>query len=250
MPNQLQILKDLRNKLPESYITELAKVSNPKKAAELARIFFTYQSIYDADPKHENKLSECSVSSIMTCLVVCAKTGLWPDPVTNYIYFIPYGGKAKPQISYHGLTKLICETGEVTAVKGEVIREGEKFDLNTFEHERSLETLDNPVVAAYATCKLNGEIMRCIIGKKELAKIQSCAPMKKVWEAWPGPMKRKAVLRRLINQVRPQLTKVSSKLNAAIEQENSDYDLGRTIEQEETAGSPDQLMELLEEKEE
>lgn len=243
---KLTLLKDLRNKLPATYLGELAKVSSEKKATELARIFFTYQHLYDNDPDHKNKLGECSISSIMTCLLVCAKTGLWPDPVTNYIYFIPYGTRAKPEISYQGLVHLMSASDDVILIYADVVREGEKCNPDTLEHHRSFESLNNPIIGAYAACKFkNGEILKCVMGKDELNKVKAVAKTKRVWDAWFEEMCKKAVLRRLSKMVLPQLREVCTKLKAALAQENSDYDIGRTLDHDE-AVNPDQLMEMLE----
>lgn len=245
---QISTLKDLgRNTFPAVYLKELSKISGQSKAKELARVFFTYQAFYDGDSAHDNKLRDCSVSSIMNCLVQCAQTGLWPSPATNYVYFIPYGGKAKVTISYTGLLKLMSESEDVKLIYADVVREGETCDTETLKHERSFETLNNPIVGAYAVAILeNGERLKCLMGTNDLQKIKGKAKTKKVWDEWDGEMSKKAPLRRLYKMLMPQLKHRNPRLEAAIEIENKDYDLGRTIDNEEKPGSPEQILEILE----
>ena len=252
MTNQIQTLKDLRNKLPESYIAELAKVSNAKEAEELARIFFTYQALYDDDHDHKNKLKDCSVSSIMHCLVSCASTGLWPNAAIKYVYIVPINGKADFKIDYKGLVKLMSDHSSVKVVKAGVVREGETVDPHTFDHQWTFETLNNPIIGAFALVKLtNGEVISTALGTKDLDAIESCAKTKRVWEKWGGEMAKKAALRRVSKMVLPQLKGEQGKvdrLQAAINIEHKEYDLGRTIDSEPPA-TADEVLELLEEEE-
>lgn len=132
-------------------------------------------------------------------------------------------------------------------VHSDVVREGEMCDTNTLKHERSFETLNNPIVGAYAVAILqNGEKPKCLLGKKDLQAIKSKAKTKKVWDEWEGEQSKKSAVRRLVKTLLPQLKHKNAKLEAAIKVENQDYDLGRTIDSEEKPGSPEQIMEILE----
>lgn len=243
-------LSSLGNSLPENYLNELVKVSNEKAAKELGRVFFTYKSFYDGDSKHPKKLATCSISSIMNGLVSCAQTGLWPDPAVNYVYFYSIGNKAIFKIGYQGLMKLMCKHSKIKFVNADVVRKDENFDFTTLAHERSFETLNNDIIGAYAVAYFtDGGHIASFMGKKELETAQSCAPTQNVWKKWREEMSKKSVMRRLSKMLLPQLTEehdTKKNLKAAIEIDNKEYDLGTTIETEYKVGTPDELLEIIE----
>ena len=63
-----------------------------------------------------------------------------------------YGGNLQVQPSYFGKIAQLKELPEIKSIKSDVVREGEDFTFDDFKisHKKTLETLDNPIVAAYA----------------------------------------------------------------------------------------------------
>lgn len=91
-------------------------------AERLARVALTLM-------KQNDKLAECSWSSIAGALMQCAQLGLEPGPL-GLAYIIPYRKEAQFQIGYRGLLALIWRSELVSSVQSEVVREKDYFDYS------------------------------------------------------------------------------------------------------------------------
>lgn len=72
------------------------------------------------------KLADCSIESLMGCVLQCAQLGLEPGPM-GLAYIIPYKQEAQFQIGYKGLLQLMWRSEQITSVQSEVVRKGDLF---------------------------------------------------------------------------------------------------------------------------
>lgn len=110
-------------------ITEALPKSKGMDAERLTRITLTTL-------KTNPKLLECSIESLLGCVLTSAQLGLEPS-IMGSCYFIPYKGVASFQIGYKGLIDLACRRGEVLSIVAKEVRDGDYFH---YEYGRS-ETL-------------------------------------------------------------------------------------------------------------
>jgi recombinase, phage RecT family len=105
--------------------------------------------------QNDNILDSVQPETVVQALLQTAYMGL--DPRQNQVYYINYGGKLQVQPSYFGKIAQLKELPEIKSIKTEVVREGEEFNFDDFEitHKRTLETLDNSIIAAYAIIETN-----------------------------------------------------------------------------------------------
>ena len=89
------------------------------------QIYVSFHEAVTANPK----LMDCTTSSLGTCMVLSAMTGLLPEPWKDAAY-VPYGKQAQFQPTYLGLVKLARQCGTVRAVQMEVVHEGDHFFYN------------------------------------------------------------------------------------------------------------------------
>lgn len=87
------------------------------------------------------KLMECSVQSFTSALLKAAQYGLTPGPMGECV-ILPYGSDAQLVMEYGGLCKLALQSGLVTAIWAEVVREKDHFDYmeglkRTLEHKKA-----------------------------------------------------------------------------------------------------------------
>lgn len=100
-------------------ITEALPKSKGMDAERLSRITLTTL-------KTNPKLLECSIESILSCVLTSAQLGLEPS-INGSCYFVPYKGQASFQIGYKGLIDLVCRKGDVINVVAQEVREGDVF---------------------------------------------------------------------------------------------------------------------------
>jgi len=188
--------------------------------------------------KANPRLLDCNVSTIQDAVINVASVGLSLNPAAGYAYLVPEystaaGGSAcQLRISFKGLIKLATDTGAISWVKAEVVKEEDFFEyrgpcvmpihtMNPFAPRGN-------TVGAYCIAKLkdSDEFLVDVIAEAELQKIKSCAKTTKVWDMWPDEMDKKAIIKRASKQW-PK-TKDTERLNEAIqiinEAEGSDFD--------------------------
>jgi recombination protein RecT len=238
-------------------ITELDKVW-PNHGTAFARAFITYQRIQDAG-KSSIKLMDCSQESLYDCLSTCAQLQLMPSKALDQVHFIPRNNRhtGVPDctllLNYKGMIEIALRNEKIKKIEARLVKEGELYKVKggtdpSIEHE--IDPLsDKPMVAAYAVATLEGGEKQFItMTKAEIDKIKATSPTDKFWGndkelRHYNEMATKTVLRRLWKY----LPKGDPTMEKALEVDNKEYEGGRTIEQE--PSSPDDLMDLLEEKE-
>lgn len=100
-------------------ITEALPKSKGMDAERLTRITLTTL-------KTNPKLLECSIESLLGCVLTSAQLGLEPN-LLGSCYFIPYKGTVSFQIGYKGLIDLVTRKGEVTSIVAQEVRKGDYF---------------------------------------------------------------------------------------------------------------------------
>lgn len=108
--------------------------------------------------KQNPGLARCTQDSFLGALMTCAQLGLEPNTPLGEAYLIPYGNECTFQPGYQGLVKLAWQSGVVTNVFAEVIRERDvwsvRYGLNPdLTHEPARGDRGEPI-GYYAVVKL------------------------------------------------------------------------------------------------
>lgn len=98
--------------------------------------------------------------TIIDAMIRVAQKGL--DPRKDQLYILPNKkGEIMLMESYFGYEKLAYDIDEINkgSVYSDVVRKGETVDFTgrTLEHKKTLDTLDNEIIGAYAKVMINGE---------------------------------------------------------------------------------------------
>jgi recombination protein RecT len=90
------------------------------------------------------KLLECKPASLFGAILTAAELGLEPNTPNQYSYIIPYGSEAQFQIGYHGIIKMLMDTGLVTHVSAELVHENDKFTVawDSLAHEKRIKEFE------------------------------------------------------------------------------------------------------------
>ena len=108
-------------------ISEALPKSKGMDAERLSRITLTTL-------RTNPKLLECSVESLLACVLTSAQLGLEPG-LLNSCHFIPYKGQVSFQIGYKGLIDLVTRNGQVTNIVAQEVREGDVFNYEYGRNE-------------------------------------------------------------------------------------------------------------------
>lgn len=130
----------------------LPKDYSPENALKSAYIILS-------DPKN-NLLAKCTKESVATALLKMVTWGL--SPLKSQCYFIPYGDKLECTPDYSGNIALAKRYGGLRSIKANAIFEGDEFKFEVgmdgrrrvTHHKQTLESIDSPVVGAYAVYEL------------------------------------------------------------------------------------------------
>ena len=130
----------------------LPKDYSPENALKSAYIILS-------DPKN-NLLAKCTKESVATALLKMVTWGL--SPLKSQCYFIPYGDKLECTPDYSGNIALAKRYGGLRSIKANAIFEGDEFEFEVgmdgrrrvTHHKQTLESIDSPVVGAYAVYEL------------------------------------------------------------------------------------------------
>jgi len=106
------------------------------------------------------KLSQCSTTSLLRCVVLSAQLGLEPDPVLQLCAYIPYGTEAVFVPQYRGKLDLAYRSGLVKSVIANPVYERDFFEYSygmpgKLDHQPYMGEEDpGPVVASYAVFEM------------------------------------------------------------------------------------------------
>jgi len=121
------------------------------------------------------KLTQCSDTSFMTCLLDLSQLGLEPDG--RKAHLIPYGGECKLVIDYKGYVDLAYRSSMVTGIHADVVGANDVFEYQhgTESFLRHIPALGErgEIVAVYAIAKLkDGGSVFEVMGVKEVEGIR------------------------------------------------------------------------------
>lgn len=167
------------------------------------------------------ELTKCDKLSFFLAAVKCATDGLYPDG--REAALVAIGGKVQYFPMIAGIRKMMRNSGEVMSATAEVVYRNDTFhyelgDNPSIEHKPPpLDQERGEPLGAYARIILtSGEILREVMGLKEIERIRAFSRTKREDSPWNkhwGEMARKTVLRRCSKSA-----PISSDLSSRIEQ--------------------------------
>lgn len=161
-----------------------------------------------------DKLAGCLVHTVQNAVVNVAAVGLTLNPTLGYAYLIPEGvmqsdGKYRDEcmlrVSFKGLLKIATDSGSIKWAKAEVVKEHDTFEYcgpcQLPKHTMQPFGARGNTVGAYCIAKTHdGDYLVDIMDGAEIVKIRNAAKTKKVWDAWPDEMTKKAIIKRASKQ--------------------------------------------------
>lgn len=158
-------------------------------------------------------LQTCVPNTIKGAIINVAACGLTLNPADQYAFLVPEYNKDSGQkechlrISYRGMIKGATDTGALSWVKAEVVKEGEPFEYRGFnkppEHiiPEPFNRKSKLTIGAYCVAQTpSGAYLVDIIDAEGLNQIQMCAKTQNVWKQWPDEMAKKAIIKRAAKQ--------------------------------------------------
>jgi len=138
-------VKELARQQRGNRLGDLLASQWPKIAAVMPRhmsqerLFQMAVSAYNTTPK----LAECSVQSVLSCVMKCAALGMEPSSVDGLgrAYILPFwNGKTRQQeatfiLGYKGMLDLARRSGEIESISARAVREGDEFSYSYGLHE-------------------------------------------------------------------------------------------------------------------
>jgi recombination protein RecT len=85
-----------------------------------------------------SKLQSVNAMSVISSAMVAATMDLPIDQNLGYMWIVPYGSNATPQMGYKGYIQLALRSGQYKALNAEVVYEGELKSWNRFTEEIEL----------------------------------------------------------------------------------------------------------------
>jgi|GEM_PF-3225477 len=144
-------------------------------------------------------------SSVRSAIINVASIGLTLNPAMKLAYLVPRKGVACLDISYIGLVKIATDSGSVSAVKAEIVREKDGFKYNgpfvapthDFDPFATAESR-GPIKGCYSMALLpNGTTVVDTLSNEEITKIRSMSKAKTgPWFDWEEEMIKKSVIKR------------------------------------------------------
>lgn len=189
----------------------LAHFTEPHNAQRLIRLALvaTRQDV-------TGKLLNSSWTTVLTSLITAARWGLEPATAAGVpadCYLVPWWDKRKKthlvglMPSYRGLTKLVCQSGEVKRIRSHVVYESDRFEIHQgseprIDHVLALADRGHPV-GVYAIARMSdGADEYEWVPWSDVEKAKSCAKgAAPAWAAWPDQMARKVAIKRICNQL-------------------------------------------------
>lgn len=155
----------------------------------------------------------CSQESVFKSIRKLAAAGLVPDGREAAI--VPYKGQATAMPMVYGLLKVARNSGEISSIWAEVVREDEEFRISMTNGERTFEHLYDPmgrkpgrIKGAYAVAKLkDGTVEVETMGYDDIEKRRRASANQKgdgptgIWQQWYDEMAKKTVIRALVKRL-------------------------------------------------
>ncbi len=149
-------------------------------------------------------LLNCNPQSLAAAVMECAQLGLVPDGILGHAHLIPFKDEATVVIGYKGYIHLAMNTGRVTAVCPNVIREGDVWEYKEgvdrhLSHKPKPEN-DGEIIAFYSVVLFSNDQRDFrLMWKGQVDAIKKRAPGSKSkggpWETDYVPMGMKTAIR-------------------------------------------------------
>jgi len=160
-------------------------------------------------------LQECSPQSFALAVLYAGSLGL---EVGTEAYLVPYAKKVQCQPGYQGLVKLALQSGMVSDIWADVVREGDTFKVARGTKREIVHTrkgkLGAAIVAAYACSKdARGNVSFTVLDADQIQKRRDVSKAKNgsAWTEWPEEMAMAKAIR-----AHMKLLPKSSEVNAAL----------------------------------
>lgn len=180
-----------------------------------------------------DKLAECSSTSLLSALMTCATFDMEPDP-RGLVYLVPYKREATFQLGYKGMIELAIRSGQVLSVFAEVVYEAEaKEGMFSYhggidrriEHSYDIlrpELRSGKIVAAYAVAEMaNGTKQLAVVDRahinKRMQASMGAGSSFSPWKGWEEEMCKKTAIKALCKTL-PQSVE---KLHLAIAEDDA-----------------------------
>ncbi len=196
------------------------KLLNDQRAQEFAA---TVSILCKTEPKFVRALEEAP-DSFLSAMMACVRLDLMPNTPEQHCFLLPYDveryGKKRMEVSfqmgYKGLKELAYRTGEIKSINGELVFEGDTFDVDfgtdrKLTHKPSFDvdrTDFSKVTHVYITVVLvNGEKPFFVMTKAEIEKIREAAKKKNggkdspAWRDWWDQQALKTAMKRATKQL-------------------------------------------------
>jgi len=153
------------------------------------------------------KLRQCTIESLMRCLMDCSAMGLEPDG--RRAHLIPFEDRKNGVtvctliVDYKGLVELCKRSGDVSGIHADVVCENDEFEYNMGQvtaHKINFRKPRGPVYAVYAVVELkDGTRQTAVLSREEVEAVRSRSKSSGngPWVSDWGEMAKKTAFRRL-----------------------------------------------------
>lgn len=175
--------------------------------------------------------------SLENAIMNIAAIGITLNPAQKEAYLVPRGGQVCLDISYMGLIKLATDTGSVTWVQAEIVREKDVFEhLGVGQkpnHKFQPFGDRGQMIGVYCVAKLStGEFLTTVMSKAEIEEIRnksSQASKSGPWVTFFEEMAKKTVIKRA-SKLWPKSERVQEAVEILNQHEGIDFSKGAHIE--------------------
>ncbi len=172
------------------------------------------------------QLAACVPYTVQNAVINVAAVGLTLNPADGYAFLVPEYNKDLGQkecqlrISFKGLIKVATDSGAISWVKAEIVKEKDTFEYRGISEppKHIMQPFGDrgATTGVYCVAKTNdGEYLVDTMPKSEINLIRKCAKFDTIWATWFDEMAKKAIIKRASKQW-PRTDK-SSALNKAVE---------------------------------
>jgi recombinational DNA repair protein RecT len=207
----------------------LTSIMPDAKQLELELSYFYMQVAGD------NKLAECSQSSLIQCLLVGLQAGASFDKLKKHIYLIPKNKTCTIDFTYSFIIKILYENDMLKELKINVVYQNDQFggaDFNNYTVEHKVISFDRgEIVGAYCIIDYNVGKWLEIMTKDDIIPIEAAANKyykSATWSNFKAEMIKKSILKRAIKYI--PIFANHDKLKSLIDADNENYNFNQLPE--------------------
>lgn len=215
----------------------LGLLASPDVQAQIAKVATKHLTpeklmrIVTTEVKKTPALAECSIASVMNCVMEAARLGLQPGGALGQFYIVPFKGVATPIVGYRGFITLARRSGKIRRLEAHVVYEADVFKVRFgtdpgLTHIPSMKAERGDIVAAYMVVQMEGEAIQVeVMTREDILAIRdrSRASKNGPWVTDFAEMCRKTVVRRGCKYL-PMDTEEAEPLARAMELDADDFE--------------------------